>query len=390
MRGSGENEPKRPLAMTGSKNPWGQGSGQGSDAPAIGSPGEVKDDSGKGDGPGGEVPQGDSGPRNPWLPSGDNEAARRSASIDDIFRPRGSGRLPGLPGGGKRLNWLPWALAGVASVWLLGTSIHFLGQGDEGLVSLFGRYQRTVGPGLALTLPWPAQSITVRNTGKFESMVFPEDKGDGPSENLILTRDRQLIDLGFNLRWRITDLKQFSYGIDQGDAALRRLAEAEMRSGVAEMGFDELWDGTRREELQSRVARRTQAALDAMRAGVRIEGIEIARADRPARLSDAFLKVQTARQQAEKDRAEAAAWVKKAQGAAINEAAAFNAVYAQYKVAPEVTRQRFYFETMEHVLSANDKVVVGGSGVTVSIAPQNAAAPPAPPPAPAAKSEGSK
>ena len=43
----------------------------------------------------------------------------------------------------------------------------------------------------------------------------------------------------------------------------------------------------------------------------------------------------------------------KAQG----DAAAFDKVYAQYKLAPDVTRRRMYYETMERVLAANDKVV---------------------------------
>lgn len=367
--------------MSSGKNPWGEGTG----APATPETDAVTEP-GEGAKEGGTKPE---GPRNPWLPGTEEEKARRSASIDDILRPRGSGGLPGLPKDGKRPNWLPWALGGMVAAWLVGTSVHFLGQGDEGLISLFGRHQRTVGPGIALTMPWPIQSITVRNTGKFESLAFPETKADGPAENLMLTHDRQLIDLAFNLRWRITDLKRFSYGIEQGEAALRRLTGAEMRSGVAEMEFDGIWDGSRREELQSRVARRIQAALDAMKAGVKVEGIEIARADRPARLSDAFLKVQTARQEADSAREKARAWVLESRKAALSEAANFDAVYAQYQVAPGITRQRLYFETMERVLSASDKVVVGGSGVNVTVNPApTSTASPQPAPAAAKTEEG--
>ena len=51
--------------------------------------------------------------------------------------------------------------------------------------------------------------------------------------------------------------------------------------------------------------------------------------------------------------------VARAQG----DAAAFDKVYAQYKLAPEVTRRRMYYETMERVLRQTDKTIVEGTGV---------------------------
>ena len=50
----------------------------------------------------------------------------------------------------------------------------------------------------------------------------------------------------------------------------------------------------------------------------------------------------------------------KAQG----DAAAFDKIYAEYKLAPEVTRRRLYYETMESVLGQTDKTIVENSGVT--------------------------
>ena len=49
----------------------------------------------------------------------------------------------------------------------------------------------------------------------------------------------------------------------------------------------------------------------------------------------------------------------KAQG----EATAFEKVYEQYRLAPEVTRRRMYYETMERILQSVDKTVIEAPGV---------------------------
>ena len=79
--------------------------------------------------PAGEVPPPAAppkGPRNPWLPSGDNPSPpRRSASIDDIFRPKkdGSGGGGSSGGGGKR----GLARLGVTAALFFSTGIHSTG-----------------------------------------------------------------------------------------------------------------------------------------------------------------------------------------------------------------------------------------------------------------------
>jgi membrane protease subunit HflK len=46
------------------------------------------------------------------------------------------------------------------------------------------------------------------------------------------------------------------------------------------------------------------------------------------------------------------------------QASRFLSVYDEYKKAPDITRQRIYLETMEHVLGSSDKIVLdqGASG----------------------------
>ncbi|MFN9580120.1 MAG: SPFH domain-containing protein, partial [Novosphingobium sp.] len=137
-----------------------------------------------------------------------------------------------------------------------------------------------------------------------------------------------------------------------------------MRASVAEMPLNAVWGGSGRGELQDNVRRRMQGILDAYRAGVNVIGVDIKKADPPEKVADAFQKVNVAQQLAERDKNNAQAWAQQTLARAEGEAAAFDKVYAEYKLAPEVTKRRMYYETMERVLSANDKVVVEAHGVT--------------------------
>ena len=223
-----------------------------------------------------------------------------------------------------------------------------------------------------MTLPWPVQHVEVRDTGKIAQMAFPETGG----ETLLLTRDQALVNLAWQMRWKVKDLRAFSYGVDDPQGALRRLATAQMRAAVAELPFDAVWDGTGQAALQDRVRKRLQAVLDAYGMGVSVEGVEVTRADPPGRLAAAFQRVNEVREAARKDQNTARNYAQQTLANARSEADEFNKAYAEYKVSPEVFKRRMYYETMEKVLAGNQKVVVGSGG---SVALPSSAAKPASP-----------
>ena len=337
--------------MSEGKSPWGDppGAAEADPPPAAKPDGPAKDQGGS---------------RNPWLAPDDGEPPRRSASIEDIFRQHG-GAGGGAPRSPLGRSWIPLIAAGLIAAWIGGTSVHVLGKGEQGLVSTFLKYDRTVGPGTVFTLPWPLQSLDVRNTARIEETVLPAQE----SENLMLTRDGQLVDVGIKLRWRIADLPRFAFASGDSAALIAGLADAQVHAAVAEQRFDDLIDGTGRAELQHRIAARSQVVLDAWKLGVKVEGAELTRANPPGQLADAFRKVGAAREDARKEIARAQQFRQDTLKTAASEAAAFEAVYAQYQASPRITRQRMYYETMERVLAGNAKIVVGGSGVTATVAP---------------------
>ncbi|MFM5916441.1 MAG: protease modulator HflK [Novosphingobium sp.] len=299
-------------------------------------------------------------PRNPWLiPDADN-APRRSASMDDIFRGRSGGS--GRSGLSVNFRWVPWLIGGSVAAWILATSVHVLAQDERALVMTMGRYTETVGPGLHFTLPWPLQSMLRQQTGSEVRTQIPEKE----AEALMPTADGELINVTFQVRWRITDLKQFTFNLPDGEAAIRRLADAQMRAGVAEMPFDDLYGARRQSELQQRTMARMQRVLDAWHAGVSLSAVEVVRWDPPAQLSDTFKQISEAKQKADKNHVEAERYSAQLVQIAQARAQDFNKAYRTYKIAPDVTRRSMYDEMMAKVLN-NNNVVLGGSGVPASV-----------------------
>jgi membrane protease subunit HflK len=350
------------LAMAGRRSPWGGGD-KGTDEPQADKP----DRGGAGDGGASEPPR---GPRNPWLPPDDAPPPRRSPTIDDIFRakdprkPRGGGggggHLPRLPQRPDGKSWFPLILGALVLLWIALTTLHMVGPKEEGIVTTFGKYTRTIGPGVSLTAPWPVQSVSVTDVTSINRFTIPE----GENEKLMLTSDQNLVDLSYLVRWSIKNLKLYTFQLDDPRQTVREVAEAAMRASVAEVPLREAMGGAGRATIEQNVRSRMQTILDAYHSGVMIEGVEIKKADPPGKVIGAFQAVTAAQQDAQRDISNAQAWAQQLTARAQGDAASFDKVYEQYKLAPEVTKRRMYYETMERVLSGNDKVVVEAKGVT--------------------------
>ncbi|MGX7927708.1 FtsH protease activity modulator HflK [Tsuneonella sp. HG094] len=371
------------LAMA-AKSPWGGGKKPGDEPepdvpaddeppapteeePAASKPRTVKPKADKptSDKPSGEPPK---GPRNPWLPPSDE--TRRSASIEDIFKnrgpegPRRSGgggggpnfRLPQRPGG---KSWFPLAIGAIVAVWLGVSMVHQVGPKEEGIVTTFGKYSRTLTPGLNTTLPWPIQQVDIEEVSQFRDEQFPE----GTAQKLMLTGDQNLVDLSYNVRWSIKDLKQFRFQLADPEGTLRDVSEAAMRASVATKKLDDVLSGSGRADIEGAVMARMQGILDAYRSGIAIQGVQIRKTDPPKEVEEAFKDVSAAQQDADAEINRAEAYAQQILARAQGDAASFDKIYEQYKLAPEVTRRRLYYETMERVLRNNDKTVVETNGV---------------------------
>jgi modulator of FtsH protease HflK len=345
------------LAVAGRKSPWGGGGGEG-ETPEV-EAGETPDGAPPADPP--------KGPRNPWVPPGSQTPPRRSARIEDIFKPRelrrgggGGGGFPQLPRRPDGGSWIP-AIAGLlVLLWLGSTTVHMIGPKEQAVVTTFGKYSHTIQPGVSLTLPWPIQSVDIEDVTSIRRDTIP----DSDAEKLMLTSDQSLVDLSYLVRWNVKNLKLYKYQLEKPDDTVKEVAEAAMRASVAEVPLNEVMGGTGRAQIEQAVRQRMQAVLDAYHSGVLIQGVDIKKTDPPEKVVSAFQGVSAAQQDAQRDISNAQAWAQQLIAQAQGAAAQFDKVYGQYKLAPEVTKRRMYYETMERVLSNNDKVIVESSNVT--------------------------
>lgn len=317
------------------KGPWGGGGSGGSGG-------------GSGDG---------DGPRNPWAfpPAGKRGKVGGSASLDEFLkraRTGGPGSGPPMPANIGRL-WMI-AVAAIVLVWIAFSSFHSIGPQERGVVTLFGRYSGTLNPGISFTLPAPIMSVETIDVQNTRTEAFPA----GSSQpNLMLTADQNIIDLAYSVRWNVKNPEDFVFEIKNPTETVRAVAESAMRAAVAGESLTEAI-GAGRTDIEAEVQIRMQALLDEYQSGVRVLGISIQRAAAPAEVDDAFKAVTAAQQEAQSNLNRSRAYAQQVIARAQGDATEFDRIYEQYRQAPDVTRRRLYYETMEQVLNRADKTIV--------------------------------
>ncbi len=354
----------------------------------------------KGSKPGGN---GSDGGKSPWGGKPAGGKGDRSPELDNVIegfknikrRPGGSGRggPPRRPGGGGgglndiRIGPLgPLGIAlGIGAVLMISTMVYTVDQTERALVLRFGDYSRTAEPGLNFKLPSPIETTVKRETEIIQKMNI----GGDDRSSLMLTGDENIVDIDFTVLWRINDLANFYFEVDEPEVAVRAVAESAMREVV---GKNELQSIITTERLAITTAVRDlmQATLDEYQAGVRIVEVQLQKADAPDQggvvaafrdvvdaaqeretsinraVAEQNTIVPTARGEAAKILQDAEAYRDRVIAEAQGEAERFNKIYEEYRKAPEVTRQRLYLETIEEVYGPAEKVILdsdGGSGV---------------------------
>lgn len=332
------------------KGPWGGGSGS--------------DDKGGADGGNG------GGPRNPWAfpPEGKRGGKSNVSSLDDFLKRARKGGGGGSGGGGGR-GGLPTGMPSprivlvatglLVAAWIAFTSVHVITPEQRGVVKLLGRYAYTMDPGIGMTMPAPIATVEKVNVQKITNEDFPQGNG----ENLMLTQDQNIVDLAYAVRWDIANPEDFVFQIAEPTTTVRATAESAMRAAVASVTLNQAI-GPGRTVIEARVQQTMQTILDEYNSGVRVRGVSIKNASAPAAVDEAFKQVTAAQQAAEGDRNQARAYAQQTLARAQGAATEFDKIYEQYRLAPEVTRRRLYYETMEAVLAKSNKTVIETRGVT--------------------------
>jgi len=300
--------------------------------------------------------------------------------------PIGGGRAPEI---NRRTIMLGGA--GIGLLWLL-SGFYQVGAQDRAVVLTFGKFEQVSAPGLHWRLPYPFQSVKTENvTGVREELVPAANSQRGQSSGLMLTGDKNIVDIGLKVQWRIKEemtapagelpaVANFKLMIQDPENLVRTVAEASIREVVGRNELDFVQtDG--RAVIMDETRALMQQTLDAQKTGILIESVNLEKADPPTEeVNQAFLDVIAAAQDREQfiNRAreyankvlpeargaaqqileEARAYQAQVTADARGQASRFDAIYAEYAKAPEVTRQRMYLETTERVLGPMNKVII--------------------------------
>jgi modulator of FtsH protease HflK len=352
---------------------------------------------GKGGGGGGPWGQGPSG-------GGGGSGGGQKPDLEDLIK-RSQERFKQMGGGSGLPGPLAFILGGLLLAFATFYAFSYRVNPDElGVVMRFGEFVRQQPPGLHFRLPYPIEEVrlpkvTRQNTIDigFRSAASTRRGGpagtDIPEESLMLTGDENIVDVDFVVYWRIrTDkdpksgkpgVEQYLFNIHNPDLTVKEVAESAMREIVGQLAIQRiLTEG--RQKIEEDVRKLMQEVLDNYGSGIRIDSITLQKVDPPAQVIDSFRDVQAARADKERLQNEATTYANRIvpeargeaerilQGAegykqqtvaeATGQAARFLKVFEEYKKAPEVTRNRMFYETMERVMGGTDKIIIDGKG----------------------------
>jgi membrane protease subunit HflK len=302
-------------------------------------------------------------------------------AVIDFNLPRPPMRLIGL------------AIFVIALVIIFWTSFYTVAAESEGVVLRFGKFLKTVNPGLHFKLPLGIDEVSVLPTRRQLKLEFGfytsgYTNPDQPTmqqveEKSMVTGDLNAALVEWVVQYRISDPKEYLFDVRNPGQTLRDLSEAAMREVIGDRTVDEVIT-IGRQDIEISALSRMQELAKRYKLGVRVDQVQLKNVNPPREVQASFNEVNRAQQDREnainvangdynqavpRARGMADQTIRGAEGyrfKRVNEAegnvASFNAILAEYIKAPEITRTRLYLETMGAVLpSMGPKIIIDDS-----------------------------
>src|SRR6202049_1361631 len=288
-------------------------------------------------------------------------------------------------------------IAGVIAIILLialaWTSCYTVQAESEGVVLRFGKFLKTVEPGLQFKLPFGIDQVTVLPTRRQLKLEFgfftpgytntDQPTKDAEEERSMVTGDLNAALVEWVVQYRIDDPKQYLFDVRNPAQTLRDLSEAAMREVIGDRTVDEVIT-IGRQDIEVSALARMQELAKRYQLGVRVDQVQLKNVNPPAEVQASFNEVNKAQQDREnainiangdyneavpRARGQADQAIRGAEGyrfkrvnEAEGDAAAFSAVLQEYVKSPEITRTRLYLETMSEILpQTGQKIIVDES-----------------------------
>ena len=351
------------------------------------------------------------------LPKGDERKPRQGPNqgppdLDELWRDfnrklgglfgnngKGGGRPApsggGSPGGGggglggfqpdmKNAGIGAGLVAAVAVLIWLGTGFFIVQEGQQAVITQFGKYNSTVGAGFNWRLPYPIQRHELIFVTQIRSVDVGRDtiiKATGLRESAMLTEDENIVEIKFAVQYRLSDARAFLFESKNPADAVVQAAETAVREVIGKMRMDSALSDER-DQIAPRVRALMQKILDRYKVGIEVVGINLQQGGvrPPEQVQSAFDDVLKAGQERERSKNEAQAYandvIPRAVGAASRlkeeadaykarivaqaqgDSQRFKSVLAEYQKAPQVTKDRMYIDAMQQVYSNVTKVIV--------------------------------
>lgn len=347
--------------------------------------------------PEGERPEG-SGSRgpNPGPPDLDELWRDFNRKLGGLFggRPgggKGGGTGGGTGGGGggfqpdmKSAGIGAGLVAAVVVLIWLGTGFFIVQEGQQAVITQFGRYQSTVGAGFNWRLPYPIQRHEMVMATQIRSVDIGRDtviRATGLRESAMLTQDENIVEIKFAVQYRLKDARAWLFESKNPVEAVVHAAETAVREVVGKMRMDSAL-AEERDQIGPRVRDLMQVILDRYKLGVEVVAVNLQQGGvrPPEQVQASFDDVLKAGQERERAKNEAQAYandvIPRAVGSASRlkeeadaykarivaqaqgDAQRFRSVLTEYQRAPQVTRDRMYLDAMQQIYSNVNKVMI--------------------------------
>jgi modulator of FtsH protease HflK len=271
----------------------------------------------------------------------------------------------------------------VLAVWL-STGFFIVQEGQQAVITQFGRYHSTAGAGFNWRLPYPFQRHELVFVTQIRSVDVGRDnivKATGLRESAMLTEDENILEIKFAVQYRLTDARAYLFETKNPTDTVVQAAETAVREVVGKMKMDAAMS-EERDQIGPRIRTIMQAILDQYKVGVEVVGINLQQGGvrPPEQVQAAFDDVLKAGQERERAKNEAEAYandvVPRAVGAASRlkqeadgykarivaqaegDAQRFKSLVGEYQKAPQVMRDRLYIDAMQQIYSNTTKVLV--------------------------------
>jgi membrane protease subunit HflK len=297
----------------------------------------------------------------------------------------------------KRLFAFTGIGTGIAILAIVGfTTWYTVDESDQAVILTLGKVDTAViEPGLHFKLPWPIQDVEMLSKETFSLQFGYEEKNGSvkeyPEETKMITGDENIVLADMVVQWRITEPSKFLYNSIDPEVILYNATSSSLRSIIGSSRIDDaLTSG--KVEIEAEVRDLLTTLVEKYDIGISISTVKLQDVELPnAEVRRAFTNVTDAREtmntkineakkysnkRSQEAEGEKDALISQAEGArtarieqARGDVSKFNALYAEYVKAPEITRKRLVLETLEAVLPNAEIYIMNDEGNTMKYFP---------------------